>query len=95
MTVIRGGAHGKSSEVGFSKSLNILRPDLVPVGNWKALSWWWGCNRCGGGDPGISKLGVLRVGDGVSMVNVGMTKGGTLLGLFGWSLMCTSGDERF
>lgn len=69
--VISGGAHGKSREVGLSNSFSIFlsRWNLGEI-NWKESS----C-ALGGGEPADQKGGILCVGDGVSMVNVGMTSG--------------------
>lgn len=75
--VIRGGAQGKSREVGLSNSLSIFR-SLGDLGvmNWKVSS----CDL-GGGEPAKPKNGgFLCVGDGVSIVSVGMTKGSAGVG---------------
>lgn len=55
--VISGGADGKSSDVGLSKSLSILRLNFGD-GNWKRVSLGID-DRCGGGEPGKFSVGNL------------------------------------
>lgn len=71
--VIIGGAPGRSNEVGFSKSFSILL-GCFGEGKGKQESLTL---LVGGGDPGKTMVGTLDcVGDGVSMINVGITRGG-------------------
>lgn len=59
-----GGAEGRSSDVGFSKSLSIFRLGFGD-GNWNLDSFGTD-DRCGGGEPGNISVGSLWcVGDGV------------------------------